>query len=141
MRKNGGKSMDFTLSPGLKAEVRRKVTLEITARHLGSGNVEVLATPAMIALMEQAAVQAVDPLLPPGYKTVGVAVDVKHMAPTPVGMEVRAIAELVEVDGRKLLFKVEAYDEKEKVGEGFHRRVVIDVEQFAIRVSSKGGNT
>ncbi len=133
--------MDFTLSPGLKAEVRRKVTLEITARHLGSGNVEVLATPAMIALMEQAAVQAVDPLLPPGYKTVGVAVDVKHMAPTPVGMEVRAIAELVEVDGRKLLFKVEAYDEKEKVGEGFHRRVVIDVEQFAIRVSSKGGNT
>lgn len=133
--------MDFTLSPGLKAEVRRKVTPEITARHLGSGNVEVLATPAMIALMEQAAVQAVDPLLPPGYKTVGVAVDVKHMAPTPVGMEVRAIAELVEVDGRKLLFKVEAYDEKEKVGEGFHRRVVIDVEQFALKVSSKGGNT
>lgn len=133
--------MEFTLYPGLKAEVRRKVTLDITARHLGSGNVDVLATPAMIALMEQAAVQAVDPLLPPGYKTVGVAVDVKHIAPTPVGLEVRAIAELLEVDGRKLLFKVEAYDEREKVGEGFHRRVIIDVEQFALRVSSKGGNT
>lgn len=133
--------MEFALYPGLKAEVKRKVAPDITARHLGSGNVDVLATPAMIALMEQAAVQAVDPLLPPGYKTVGVAVDVKHIAPTPVGMEVRAIAELLEVDGRKLLFKVEAYDEKEKVGEGFHRRVIIDVEQFALRVSGKGGNT
>ncbi len=132
--------MSVPLSPGLKAEVRRRVTPEITARHLGSGNVEVLATPAMIALMEQAAVQAVDPLLPPGQKTVGVVVDVKHVAPTPVGMEVRAVAELVEVDGRKLLFKVEAYDEKEKVGEGLHRRVIIDVEQFAARVSAKGGN-
>ncbi len=131
--------MAFSLPLGLKAEVKRKVTPEITARHLGSGNVEVLATPAMIALMEQAAVQAVDPLLPPGQKTVGVAVDVKHIAPTPVGMEVRATAELVEVDGRKLLFKVEAYDEKEKVGEGLHRRVIIDLEQFASRVLSKGG--
>lgn len=131
--------MASNISPGLRAEVRRKVTPEITARHLGSGNVEVLATPAMIALMEQAAVQAVDPLLPPGQKTVGVAVDVKHMAPTPVGMEVRAVAELLEVDGRKLLFKVEAYDEKEKVGEGFHRRVIIDLEQFAAKVSGKGG--
>lgn len=130
--------MDFTLSPGLKAEVRCKVTPEITARHLGSGNVEVLATPAMIALMEQAAVQAVDPLLPEGYKTVGVAVDVKHMAPTPVGMEVRATAELLEIDGRKLLFRVEAYDEKEKVGEGFHRRAIVDIEQFAARILSKG---
>ena len=125
------------LSPGLKAEVRRKVTLDITARHLGSGNVEVLATPAMIALMEQAAVRAVDPLLPEGQKTVGVAVEVKHLAPTPVGMEVSARAELIEVDGRKLLFKVEAHDEKEKVGEGLHRRVIIDVERFASRVKEK----
>ncbi|MCS7287169.1 MAG: thioesterase family protein [Anaerolineae bacterium] len=132
--------MDFTLSPGLKAEVRRKVTPEITARHLGSGNVEVLATPAMIALMEQAAVQAVDPLLPEGQKTVGVAVDIRHIAPTPVGMEVRATAELLEIDGRKLLFRVEAYDEKEKVGEGFHRRVIVDIEQFAARISNKGGS-
>ncbi len=77
--------------------------------------------------------------MPPGQKTVGVAVDVKHIAPTPVGMEVKATAELVEVDGRKLLFKVEAYDEKEKVGEGFHRRVIIDLEQFASKVLSKGG--
>ena len=126
-----------SLSPGLKAEVRRKVTPDITARHLGSGNVEVLATPAMIALMEQAAVRAVDPLLPEGQKTVGVAVEVKHLAPTPVGMEVSARAELIEVDGRKLLFKVEAHDEKEKVGEGLHRRVIIDVERFASKVKEK----
>jgi len=125
------------LSPGLKAEVRRKVTQDITASHLGSGNVEVLATPAMIALMEQAAVRVVDPLLPEGQKTVGVAVEVKHLAPTPVGMEVRAAAELIEVDGRKLLFRVEAHDEKEKVGEGLHRRVIIDVERFAARVAEK----
>ncbi|HDN79629.1 MAG TPA: thioesterase [Chloroflexi bacterium] len=125
------------LSPGLKAEVRRKVTQDITASHLGSGNVEVLATPAMSALMEQAAVRVVDPLLPEGQKTVGVAVEVKHLAPTPVGMEVRAAAELIEVDGRKLLFRVEAHDEKEKVGEGLHRRVIIDVERFAARVAEK----
>lgn len=129
--------MKSHLSPGLKAEVRRKVTPDITARHLGSGNVEVLATPAMIALMEQAAVRAVDPLLPEGQKTVGVAVEVKHLAPTPVGMEVSARAEFIEVDGRKLLFKVEAHDEKEKVGEGLHRRVIIDVERFASRVKEK----
>lgn len=125
------------LSPGLKAEVRRKVTPDITASHLGSGNVEVLATPAMIALMEQAAVRAVDPLLPEGQKTVGVAVEVKHLAPTPVGMEVRVTAELIEIDGRRLLFRVEAHDEREKVGEGLHRRVIIDVERFAARVAEK----
>jgi len=129
--------MKSHLTPGLKAEVRRKVTPDITASHLGSGNVEVLATPAMIALMEQAAVRAVDPLLPEGQKTVGVAVEVKHLAPTPVGMEVSARAELIEVDGRKLLFKVEAHDEREKVGEGLHRRMIIDIERFASRVKEK----
>lgn len=129
--------MKSHLTPGLRAEVKRKVTPDITASHLGSGNVEVLATPAMIALMEQAAVRAVDPLLPEGQKTVGVAVEVKHLAPTPVGMEVRATAELIQVDGRKLLFKVEAHDEREKVGEGLHRRVIIDIERFASRIKEK----
>jgi len=132
----GGKEMP-ALSPGLTGEAEAVVTREITARHLGSGNVDVLATPAMIALMERAAVAAVDHLLPEGQKTVGGAIEVKHLAPTPLGMKVRARAELLEVDGRKLLFKVEAYDEKEKVGEGFHRRFIIDVNKFRARVEGK----
>jgi len=112
---------------------------ENTAQHLGSGNVAVLATPEMIRLMEKAAVAAVDHLLPDGYRTVGVEVNVRHLAATPVGMKVRVQAELIAVEGRKLTFRVEADDEVEKIGEGGHRRVIIDVEKFKERVEAKRG--
>ncbi|MBC8248067.1 MAG: thioesterase family protein [Anaerolineales bacterium] len=110
---------------------------ENTAQHLGSGNVAVLATPEMVRLMEKAAVAAVDHLLPDGYRTVGVAVNVRHLAVTPVGMRVRAQAELTAVEGRRLTFRVEAFDEVERIGEGEHRRVIIDLERFEERVKAK----
>jgi predicted thioesterase len=125
--------------PGLVGQNDIVVHEENTARHLGSGNVAVLATPEMIRLMEKAAVAAVDHLLPDGYCTVGAEVNVRHLAATPLGMRVRVQAELVAIEGRKLTFRVEAFDEVEKIGEGEHRRVIIDLERFKERVETKRG--
>lgn len=125
------------IEPGLKGEVRLKVEPVHTAKHLGSGQVEVLATPEMIRLMERAGVAAIDHLLPEGFRTVGAALHVRHLAPTPVGMEVVARAEVTAVDGRRITLRVEAYDEVEKVGEGTHERFIIDVERFRARVAAK----
>ena len=129
------------ITPGLIGQSELVVREENTASHLGSGNVAVLATPEMIRLMEKAAVAAVDHLLPEGQRSVGVAVNVRHLAATPVGMKVRAQAELVAVDGRKLTFRVEAFDEAERVGEGEHRRVIIDLERFEKKVEAKREET
>ena len=123
--------------PGLVGQTEMVVREESTARHLSSGNVAALATPEMVRLMEKAAVAAVDHLLPDGYHTVGVEVHVQHLAATPVGMRVRVQAELIAVEGRKLTFRVEAFDEVERIGGGEHRRVVIDVERFKERVRAK----
>lgn len=125
--------------PGLVGQSEVFVQEENTARHLGSGNVDVLATPEMVRLMEKATVAAVDHLLPDGYCTVGVEVNVRHLAATPVGMRVRVEAELTAVEGRRLTFRVEAFDEVERIGEGEHRRVIIDVERFKARVEAKRG--
>ena len=127
------------IQPGLKGQVRLVVAEEHTARHLGSGAVQVLATPQMVLLMERAGVAAVDPLLPPGYRTVGAHLDVRHLAPTPIGFEVEANAELIEVDGRRLTFRVWVHDGVETVGEGTHQRVIINVEKFSERVAQKVG--
>lgn len=132
--------MEGILRPGLVGEARLRVEEANTASHLGSGQVPVLATPEMIRLMEQASVAAVDPLLPEGSRTVGVHVDVKHIAATPVGLEVTARAELVEVEGRRLTFRVEASDERERIGEGTHQRVIIDLARFQARVHEKAAS-
>jgi predicted thioesterase len=92
----------------------------------------------MIALMERASVAAVDHLLPEGQLTVGTHVDVRHLAPTPLGMRVTAQSELVAVDERRLIFHVEAFDEEEKVGEGTHQRMIVDLARFRDRVRAKG---
>ncbi len=123
--------------PGLVGQIEMVVREENTARHLGSGNVAVLATPEMIRLMEKAAVAAVDHLLPDGDRTVGVEVNVRHLAATPVGMKVRVRAELTAIEGRKLTFRVEAFDEMERIGDGEHRRVIIDLGRFKERVEAK----
>jgi len=123
--------------PGLAAEYETEVVLENSAQHLGCGNVSVFATPEMIRLMERAAVRAVDHLLPAGYRTVGIHVDVSHLAATPLGMTVRARAELLEVDGRKLTFRVEAFDGLEKIGEGIHQRMIINLARFEEGVEAK----
>jgi fluoroacetyl-CoA thioesterase len=123
---------------GLAAERSEAVTESLLATRLGSGSVEVYATPAMIALMESAAVAAIEALLPEGQASVGVALEVRHLAATPPGQQVRARAEVTAVDGRKVTFCVQAWDEQELIGEGTHVRFVIDVARFMQRVHSKG---
>jgi len=128
------------IAPGLASECQLLVKEENTAIHLGSGDVSALATPEMIRWMEKASVATVDPLLPEGYKTVGILVNVRHLAATPMGMEVRVRAELAEVDGRRLVFRVEAHDEVEKVGEGEHHRMIVDAKRFGEKMSKKGSS-
>ena len=128
---------DFNLKIGMLGEARTKVTYENTAIKYGSGSVSVFATPAMVGLMEKASINSVDSYLPKGYATVGTKVEIKHIAATPIGMEVVSQAELLEIDGPKLNFKIEAYDEKEKIGEGTHSRYIIKLEEFLKRIEDK----
>ncbi len=120
----------MSLKPGVTGEATTVVVRENTAARVGAGGVEVFATPMMIALMEQAAWQSVANDLEPGYVTVGTLVNVRHLAATPPGQRVRATAELIEIDGRRLVFKVEAYDEKQKIGEGQHERYIVNLDRF-----------
>ena len=129
--------MEYNLHTGMKAEKSEKVTEDNTAIKYGSGGVAVYATPAMIGLMEGTCLAAVDPHLPAGQATVGTSLNVKHMAATPVGMSVKASAELVEVDGKRLVFRVEAFDDKDKIGEGTHERFIIDLEKFIKKAEAK----
>ncbi|MBI3959648.1 MAG: thioesterase family protein [Chloroflexi bacterium] len=127
----------MTLSPGLSGEASTIVDDTNTAASLGSGLVPVYGTPALVALLELAAVHAVADALPPGFTSVGTHVDVRHLAATPIGVSVRAQATLTAVDGRRLTFAVEACDEMEKVGEGTHTRVVVETERFLRRAEEK----
>jgi predicted thioesterase len=127
----------MTLTPGLVGEVHATVDASMLASALGSGAVQVFSTPSMIALMENAAARAVEGVLPPGQTTVGTRLDVRHLAATPLGLKVRARAELREVDGRKLTFTVEAFDSQEKIGEGTHERMVVDPTRLIARAEAK----
>ena len=129
--------MEGQLTVGSVGEKREAVTPENTAIQYGSGCVPVYATPAMIGLMEGAAVEAVAAQLPAGMATVGTELKVRHMAATPVGLNVRATAELIEVDGRRLVFSVAAFDDKEQIGSGTHERFVIHVEKFLAKAEAK----
>ena len=115
------------LHPGLTAEITTLVDASLVVKHVGGDGV--LSTPAMIGLMERAGIQAVQALLPEGYTTVGFEVNVKHFAAPPKGKNVTVRAELLEVDGRKLRFKVEARDDEKKVGDGTHRRAIIQIQR------------
>jgi len=125
------------LSAGLKGTAEVVVGEEHTAPRVGSGRIHVLATPVMINLIEAAALAAVESLLPEGHQSLGTLLNVRHIAATPVGMRVRATAELVRVEGRTLSFRVEAHDEVELIGDGAHERVVVNVERFDVRVQRK----
>lgn len=125
------------LKPGLKAKLSIIVSEADTASKWGSGLVPVYSTPALVGLMEAAAVQAVDKQLEPGQTTVGGHIDVRHLTATPVGMTVQARAELITIEGRKMIFQVEAWDEVEKIGEGLHERFVVDMEKFVLRARAK----
>jgi predicted thioesterase len=129
--------MEISLKPGMTCEKTEIVTENNIARKYGSGSVNVYATPAMVGLMENASFSCVDPHLPKGHVTVGTFVDVKHLAATPVGMKVTAKVELVLVAGKRLEFKVEAFDEKEKIGEGTHGRYIINQDKFISKAEEK----
>jgi fluoroacetyl-CoA thioesterase len=125
------------LKEGLGGTADLLVAEEHTAPRVGSGRVHVLATPVMINLMEAAALEAIESLLPPGHQSLGTHLNVGHYAATPVGMRLRASAVVVRVEGRTIEFRVEAFDEKERVGDGTHTRVVVNVERFDQRVQRK----
>jgi len=125
------------LKPGLTGSADLLVGVEHTAPSIGSGLVPVLATPVMINVIEAAALAAVEHLLPAGHQSLGIHLDVRHFAATPIGMRVTARAELVAVAARTLSFRVEARDELELIGDGAHERVVVNVARFDERVQRK----
>jgi fluoroacetyl-CoA thioesterase len=110
---------------------------EHTAPRVGSGKIAVLATPVMINLIEAAALAAIEHLLPAGHQSLGTHLDVTHVAATPVGMKVRATAEVIAIDGRIVRMRVRAEDQRDLIGEGVHERVVVNVERFDKRVQEK----
>ena len=122
---------------GIKGETKVMVNASNTAEAMKSGLLPVFATPMMVAIMEDAAAKSVQPHLKEGQTTVGTLVSVKHLSATPEGMEVRAESELVEVDNRRLVFDVRAYDEKGQIGEGKHERFIIDAERFMEKTRAK----
>lgn len=126
-----------SVTPGLRAERTLQVSEAQSARHLGSGSLQVFATPAMILLIEEVAREAIEPYLPAGQTTVGIELRVRHLAPTPVGSTVRVQCEITAVDGNRVELRAEVWDEVEKVGEGVHTRAVIDLERFQRRVAAK----
>jgi len=126
-----------SMKPGLQGSTEIMVGTRDTAPHVGSGKIKVLATPVLVMLLEEAALNAVEGLLPAGHQTVGTRLDVSHTAATPVGMRVRAHAEVSRVEGRKLVFRVWAEDEVERIGEGLHERIVVNVSRFDVRTQDK----
>jgi predicted thioesterase len=136
--------MDFTeiLKPGLKGEMAEIVDDANTAESWGSGGLRIYSTPCMVALFEGACVRASKPLLPQGWSTVGTELNVKHLAPTPPGHTVRAFCELLENNGRRLVFKVDVYDEidgsqNQLIGSGTHVRFIVNNEKFLAKAGQK----
>jgi fluoroacetyl-CoA thioesterase len=128
---------DFSLKIPMQGKAKSRVTGDNIAIRFGSGSIDTLGTPAMVGLMENAAVNAVDKNLPEGYATVGMELSIKHTSPTPEGMEITAIAELTKVKGKKLFFKVQAFDEIEKIGDGTHKRYIVEVDRFRKNANKK----
>ncbi len=127
------------LLPGVVGEVTHRVTPESFATHWGNPGVEVLATPVVVGWLEDAAIRAVSAHLGPGQRSVGTMVFMKHLAATPAGMTVRAKATVKAVDGRRVLFDVEAHDEKERIAEGEHERFIVNIVRFLEKVAQKAG--
>jgi fluoroacetyl-CoA thioesterase len=129
--------LDHIIKPGMSREETFPVKEEHSAIHVGSGSLRVLATPWMIAFMERVCQKLLAEHLPQGFTSVGARVDVQHLAPSPVGMVVKIRGEVVSVEGSKVNFQVEAWDEQEQIGAGQHLRVVIDEARFLRRVATK----
>ena len=130
--------VDLTsITSGLAGTAQLLVGPEHTASFVGSGRIAVLATPVMINIIEAAALNAIEHLLPAGHQSLGIHLDVTHVAATPVGLQVTATAAVLRVEGRTITFRVEARDEVEAIGSGIHQRVVVSVARFDERVQRK----
>jgi predicted thioesterase len=125
------------LEVGIKGSASFLVEESKTAKVVGSGNVELLSSPMMIALMEKAAWTSVAPYLPEGAGTVGILLEVRHVKPTPVGMRVSAESELIEIKGKRLVFRITASDEQGLIGEGIHGRAMVDEVSFQEKAQGK----
>ena len=130
--------MDFeNLQVGLKNSGEMPVTEKDTAIFVGSGSLKVLATPKMVALMEKVSAELAEKNLPEDFTSVGISLNVEHIAPTPIGMKIRVESELVEVSGKKLTFEVAAFDEAEKIGKGRHERFIVNGKKFQTKADGK----
>ena len=125
------------MNTGLKGQVEFIVDESASAKSMGSGALDVLATPKMIAMMEKAAWESVQPDLEEGFGTVGTMMNVTHDAATPLGMKVTCVSELTAVDGRKLTFSLEAFDERGLIGKGIHERFIVNNEKFQTKTNQK----
>lgn len=125
------------MEPGIKGKVVFEAMPEGSAKEMGSGALSVLATPKMIAMLEKAAWESVQPYLEEGRGTVGTLMNVTHDAATPLGMQVTCVSELVRVEGKKLVFQVEAFDEAGRIGGGMHERFIINNERFQTKTDAK----
>ena len=126
------------LTQGIKGKVEIEVDEKVSAKKAASGEMDVFGTPFVIALMERTADESVRPFLDDGCATVGTVVNIKHLSATPMGMKAYATSELIEVDGRRLVYKVEAYDEVGLIAEGMHERFIIYKEKFMEKTNNKG---
>jgi predicted thioesterase len=129
--------MELQLKPGMAGRASLRVAEEHTAPRIGSGRIHVLATPVMINLLEAAALDAIEARLPQGTQSLGTRLEIRHIAATPVGMQVSALAEVIAVEGRTVRFRLEARDERERIGDGVHERVVVNVARFDERIRAK----
>ena len=125
------------LEIGIRGHEESVVTKEVTAKAMGSGQLSVYATPALIALVEETAWKSVASLLEPGQGTVGTRLDITHLAPTPEGRRVRCETELIEVDRRRLVFSAAAFDDAGKIAEGTHERFVVENERFLAKANAR----
>lgn len=125
------------LEKGTKGYAEVTANAENSAAVMGSGDLDVFATPAMVALMEQAASKSIAKELEPGQSTVGTLMNIRHLSATPLGMKVTAESVLEEIDRRRLVFSVKAYDERGLVGEGIHERFIVDAEKFMDKTREK----
>lgn len=130
-------ALQLNLPAGLTGTAEMVVGEQHTAPRVGSGRIHVLATPVMINLIEAAALAAVEQSLPEQHQSLGTRLDISHVAATPVGMRVRATAEVLRVEGRTIHFRVRAEDEHDLIGEGTHERVVVNLDRFDARVREK----
>jgi predicted thioesterase len=133
-------SLLANLKPGLKGQSSLVVTEAMTASKMGSGQIDVFASPMMIAAMEAAAVACIERHLPSGHASLGTHLDVAHSAPSPIGASITATAEVVAIDGRTVTFRVEARDEHEIIGSGTHTRVIVDTDRFGAKVARKSAS-